>query len=236
MLRPKILVLDEPVSALDISIRAQVLNLLAELQEAHKLAYRLRVARPLGGAPHRRRGDGDLSRRRGRDRRQGGAVRGAAASLHPRADGGDADRRSPRAQDARAGDRRAAVADRPAERLRLPSALPAGDGRLPPRDPGAGDASAAARSPASRSRHERKLTTTSSSAPAPPAVCSPTGSAPTRATRCCCWRRAGATTGSGCTFPSAISTPSATSAPTGCSAPRRSRASTAATSPIRAAG
>jgi dipeptide transport system ATP-binding protein len=39
MLRPKILVLDEPVSALDISIRAQVLNLLAELQEAHKLAF-----------------------------------------------------------------------------------------------------------------------------------------------------------------------------------------------------
>ena len=79
VLQPKLIVADEPVSALDVSIRAQILNLMRSLQERHDLTYivishDLAVVKYLADT-HR----GHVPGQTGRDR----AVRGAVLPTPP---------------------------------------------------------------------------------------------------------------------------------------------------------
>ena len=130
VLTPRFLVADEPVSMLDVSVRAGILALMREVRDTHRIERRLHLPRSRPGALPLRAHPGDVSRphRRGwADRRDRAA---AAASLHAGAGRGRAGaRRRPVARPAadqgqRAGRARAALG------LQLPRSLPPRDGPL----------------------------------------------------------------------------------------------------------
>ena len=123
-LNPQLVVCDEPVSALDVSVQAQILNLLQQLQAQFGLTY-LFISHDLSVVEHiSDRVGGDVRGQAGRERQHGRVVRHSPASVYGGAALVGAQARSAYPQRRGAPGRRSGRPGPSAQRVLLPPALP----------------------------------------------------------------------------------------------------------------
>jgi peptide/nickel transport system ATP-binding protein/oligopeptide transport system ATP-binding protein len=136
---PKLIILDEPVSALDVSIRAQIMNLLVDLQREYGVSYLL-IAHHLATTRYMAHEVAVMYLGKIVERARKGALREPLAPVH---EGALLGRPAGAPGRGAAGDhpaRRGPIADQPAVRLSFPSALQLRDAPLCPGGSGGEDA------------------------------------------------------------------------------------------------